>query len=1081
MAGPRFDSSHCRRLGPILAGLVVALALPGCRQTPPYLAGTLPRDPDSSPLAPRPAEPTVLSQSPSTPASRVEDAQTPVTRVIVQGNTRTPTAEILRYIRTRDGEPYDAALIWDDVLRLNKTGKFGNVKTHYQDDRHGRIVIFEVDERPIIDEVKFVGCQNISKKKLAQEIKLKKGDPFDRFAIDEGRRVLEDFYRDKGFPEARVSVFERGLEDQRVIYVINEGPKSRFLWTKFEGNTVASDAKLRTKIQSKPGIFWYLNGEVKQEQIEQDRQKLIDYYRALGYFRARVGSPILDYGESRNWAILTFVIDEGPRYEVRKISLIGNQRIASDELAAEFKLKEGQFFRQADMQGDVASIKDKYGAIGYIFADVDPEIRFPKESGQLDLVYHVQEGRRCRAGLIDVEIRGEFPHTRETTVLDRLSVYPGEIIDIRDLRASERRLRFSQLFQYDPATGVAPQIVVSPPELNDETEVARQPESPPFRGQSPDPSAPASPGPTHSPAPQAGPAPDRSSGLMPGSPAENPLEHMPRFDRSGPDSLLVRGQNADQRDLGRHLRWQSPSQAASPSSRLDAASQALARETSNEPTAEERLRLGARPTVIRGQYSPEAGRTVPTLRQPEPAVSTWPRPGDYRLPPAAPSTAPATSPSSAATAPVLSSPATSDEVLTEPSPAPGAPPVAPAPAYGAPYRAIPSGAVPGSLPAQGGVVDIPPPFLTDPLDDEPPVFVPLNPRVTETQTGRMMFSVGVNSDAGLLGSVVIDEQNFDWTRLPRGWEDIRNGTAWRGAGQRFRAEAVPGTQVHRYSVTFQEPYLRGSNVSLSLNGFFHSRRYTEYDEERLGGRVALGYQFPYRPDLSVSLAFRGAQVNIFDPITPTPTELAEVLGDNALYGFRLGLTHDTRDHAYLPTEGYLFEIGVEHVLGSFEYTRGDLELRKYFMLRQHPDGSGRHVLSVGGRAAVTSSDTPIYEHYYAGGFSTLRGFDYRGASPRDPITGVMVGGEFMLLASVEYMFPLTADDNVRAVAFCDTGTVEPTIHNWRDRYRVAPGFGLRISIPAMGSAPIALDFAFPISSETTDDKEVFSFWVGWMR
>jgi outer membrane protein insertion porin family len=43
---------------------------------------------------------------------------------------------------------------------------------------------------------------------------------------------------------------------------------------------------------------------------------------------------------------------------------------------------------------------------------------------------------------------------------------------------------------------------------------------------------------------------------------------------------------------------------------------------------------------------------------------------------------------------------------------------------------------------------------------------------------------------------------------------------------------------------------------------------------------------------------------------------------------------------------------------------------------------------------------------------------------------------------------------------------------------VAPGFGLRIAIPMMGPAPIALDFAFPISSEPGDDRQVFSFFVG---
>ena len=109
-----------------------------------------------------------------------------------------------------------------------------------------------------------------------------------------------------------------------------------------------------------------------------------------------------------------------------------------------------------------------------------------------------------------------------------------------------------------------------------------------------------------------------------------------------------------------------------------------------------------------------------------------------------------------------------------------------------------------------------------------------------------MFGVGVNSDAGLVGSIVLDEQNFDWTRCPTSWEDIRNGTAWRGAGERFRIEAVPGTQVQRYMVNFQEPYLfDDANVSLGLSGYYYDRIYTEWTEAAIGGRISFGYQFTH--------------------------------------------------------------------------------------------------------------------------------------------------------------------------------------------------------------------------------------------
>ena len=385
-------------------------------------------------------------------------------------------------------------------------------------------------------------------------------------------------------------------------------------------------------------------------------------------------------------------------------------------------------------------------------------------------------------------------------------------------------------------------------------------------------------------------------------------------------------------------------------------------------------------------------------------------------------------------------------------------------------------AIPGLQP--GGGLDNPTfdPTL-NPQWDEPTRFIDLNPRLRETQTGRFMLGVGVNSDAGLVGSIVLDEQNFDWTRFPRSWEDIRTATAWRGAGQRFRLEAAPGTEVQRYMATFQEPYLLNTQYSLGLSGFYYTRFYEDWDEDRVGGRIAIGRQLA--PDLSATLAYRGAKVGIFNPIVPTPPTLEKALGDNVLHGFEVSLSHDTRDSAFLATEGHLFEIGFEQVVGTYSYPRVNLDLRKYFLLRQRPDGSGRHVLKLAGTLGWTGDDTPIYDHYFAGGFSTLRGFEYRGASPQE--WGSIVGGDFLMLASIEYLFPITADDALRGVIFCDTGTVEPTIDDWSDNYRVAPGFGFRIAIPAMGPAPIALDFAFPVSHAPNDREEVFSFFVGFGR
>jgi outer membrane protein insertion porin family len=361
------------------------------------------------------------------------------------------------------------------------------------------------------------------------------------------------------------------------------------------------------------------------------------------------------------------------------------------------------------------------------------------------------------------------------------------------------------------------------------------------------------------------------------------------------------------------------------------------------------------------------------------------------------------------------------------------------------------------------------PMFTDPAVD-------LDVVLSENQTGRLMLGVAVNSDAGLVGQILLDEQNFDWTRFPTSWNDFASGRAWRGAGQRFRIEAAPGTEVHRYLVSFQEPYLMDTPVSLGLSGSFFDRRYRDWDEQRLGGRVSLGYQW-VENDVSTAISYRGESIKITNLPPVAIPELEEVRGSNALHGFKWTIANDTRDSAFLATQGHFLQLELEQVVGSFDYPRAILEGRKYFLLHERPDHSGRHVLTLASRVGFTGDDTPIYEHFFAGGYSTLRGFDFRGASPVK--SNIQVGGEFMWVNTVEYLFPLTADDMIHGVAFVDFGTVEENVEI--EDFRVAPGFGLRITVPAMGPAPIALDFAFPIAKADFDDEQVFSFNIGLQR
>mgnify|MGYP005851695913 CR=1 FL=1 len=347
-------------------------------------------------------------------------------------------------------------------------------------------------------------------------------------------------------------------------------------------------------------------------------------------------------------------------------------------------------------------------------------------------------------------------------------------------------------------------------------------------------------------------------------------------------------------------------------------------------------------------------------------------------------------------------------------------------------------------------------------------------RVKETRTGMVALTANVNSDAGVNGSVVVNQRNFDISRFPTSLDDLWAGRAFRGGGQELRLEAMPGTIFQRYSLTFREPYLFDSRFGLTASGYYFNRAFAEYNEDRYGGRFTLDYRLD-NPVWRVNASTRVEGVNLRDiPFWATPA-ITDDAGHSFVLGLGTGLTRDTRDSFLLPTTGSIVDLKFEQVLGDYVFPIGIAEGSIFRTLYQRKDGSGKHIVAARTQIGVTGDNAPVFERFYAGGFRSLRGFEFRGVGPFENYLNV--GGTFSFLNSVEYQLPVMANDRLYLVGFVDHGTVETDVAI-RD-YRVSVGFGARIVVPALGPLPIALDFAFPLVKGPFDNERLFSFYVGW--
>ncbi|WP_165220947.1 BamA/OMP85 family outer membrane protein [Aquisphaera insulae] len=396
----------------------------------------------------------------------------------------------------------------------------------------------------------------------------------------------------------------------------------------------------------------------------------------------------------------------------------------------------------------------------------------------------------------------------------------------------------------------------------------------------------------------------------------------------------------------------------------------------------------------------------------------------------------------------------------------GAPPAGSPPPFGSgePAGTFPS--LPGTNMTSVG------PDLNDPFRNRS--FADIITSVDEAPTGRFMVGVAASSFQGLFGNVTVYEKNFDIFNVPRSFNDIFNGTAFRGGGQEFRLNIQPGTLINKFEASLREPYLFDLPIGAGVAGYWFSRFYPDWDERRGGGRFSLGRQFG--SSTYADVAVRVEDINFFGYRSPAPAEYLAVAGESFLASLRPSLRFDNRNNPFMPNKGQYAELAFEQGWGTFTWSKVDLEGRTYIPTGSRPDGSGKRFFTLRGHFGVATQGIPVYESYFAGNFGSLRGFQYRTISPH--ALGVPVGGVMMALGSIEYQFPLTASDTFHQVVFCDFGTVEGD-YNFH-KVRASIGTGLRMVIPQMGPIPLGFDLAFPVSYADGDRLRYFNFSMGAM-
>ncbi|MCK9615409.1 MAG: outer membrane protein assembly factor BamA [Candidatus Omnitrophica bacterium] len=335
--------------------------------------------------------------------------------------------------------------------------------------------------------------------------------------------------------------------------------------------------------------------------------------------------------------------------------------------------------------------------------------------------------------------------------------------------------------------------------------------------------------------------------------------------------------------------------------------------------------------------------------------------------------------------------------------------------------------------------------------------------VKEAKTGHLSFGGGYSSIEEFVGFAEIRQKNFDY----------KNFSTFSGAGQDLSLYASLGSLTSRYELSFTNPWIFDRPYSFGFDVYKKGHEQDEdvgygYSEDITGGDVRLGKDF--NDSLKAQIAYRYDRVKISDVIDSATSDLKDEAGTNDLSSGEFDLSYDTRDNVFSPLTGIYFTNNLQVTGGPFG---GSKDFFKYFArFSYYYPLINKSVLEARLRAgwADPFSDTkniPIYERFFVGGASTVRGYQERKLGPVDPATDDPLGGESMFVANLEYTYPLI--DFLKVATFFDAGNVwSKNSDFFSDKLYKSVGLGVRVKTPI---GPVSVDYGWPLDLGPGEERK----------
>ncbi len=368
----------------------------------------------------------------------------------IQGNKRIEAPAIRGRISLKEGGPFIAEKIREQIRAVYQMGYFEDVRVETEPVAGGVAVIFVVTEKPFVTEILYDGNDNIKDEKLTEKLTVRPQSFLDQQQIKDSVERLRLLYEDEGYFSARLVPVIKSLDGERksLTFFIKEGSRARIKVVAFEGAKAVPEKKLKKTLVTREYFWltsWYDDsGIYKKDELANDVERLRQAYLDEGYLTVQVGTPSVELSPDKKWFTVRFPVVEGPQYAFSKISYQGQTIFSEVELRAGSKLTPGGVVKMAEVRDDLTRVTDLYGTKGYAFADVNPQILPDPNSKTAAVTFEVKEEALVRVRHINIAGNDK---TRDKVIRRELRVNEAELIDTAAMKRSYERLKNMNYFE----------------------------------------------------------------------------------------------------------------------------------------------------------------------------------------------------------------------------------------------------------------------------------------------------------------------------------------------------------------------------------------------------------------------------------------------------------------------------------------------------------------------------------------------------------------------------------------------------------------------------------------------------------